>query len=138
MWLYGFIGRPVTLSRRRVAHWTHALARGADCRRTWHLERPRLGSLAASTQVRWHPLRGADLPAPDDSRRATADGRAVGAAAATPPVGGALVVAWAALRRRSGRPGSGGSLPPHHFEMPADHFEMPAPAARGRSYSFFY
>ena len=75
---------------------------------------------------------------PDDSRRAAADGGAVGAAAAAPPVGGALVVAWAALRRRSGRPGSGGSLPPHHFEMPADHFEMPAPAARGRRYSFFY
>ena len=67
---------------------------------------------------------------PDNSRRATADGGAVGAAAAALPVGGALVVAWAALRRRSGRPGSGGSLPPHHFEMPADHFEMPAPAAR--------
>ena len=75
---------------------------------------------------------------PDDSRRATADGGAVGAAAAAPPVGGALVVAWAALRRRSGRPGSGGSLPPHHFEMPADHFEMPAPAARAPRDSFFY
>ena len=47
---------------------------------------------------------------PDDSRRATADGGAVGAAAAAPPVGEALVVAWAALRRRSARPGSGGSL----------------------------
>ena len=45
---------------------------------------------------------------PDDSRRATADGGAVGAAAAAPPVGGALMVAWAALRRRSGRPGTGG------------------------------
>ena len=75
---------------------------------------------------------------PDDSRRAAADGGAVGAAAAAPPVGGALVVAWAALRRRWGRPGSGGSLPPHHFEMPADHFEMPAQAARGPRYSFFY
>ena len=53
---------------------------------------------------------------PDDSRRATADGGAVGAAAAAPPVGGALVVAWAALRRRSGRPGSGGSLRRHGFE----------------------
>ena len=75
---------------------------------------------------------------PDDSRRATADGGAVSAAAAAPPVGGALVVAWAALRRRSGRPGSGGSLPPHHFEMPADHFEMPAQAARAPRDSFFY
>ena len=53
---------------------------------------------------------------PDDSRRATADGGAVGAAAAAPPVGGALVVAWAALRRRSARPGSGGSLRRHGFE----------------------
>ncbi len=53
---------------------------------------------------------------PDDSRRAAADGGAVGAAAAAPPVGGALVVAWAALRRRSGRPGSGGSLRRHGFE----------------------
>ena len=53
---------------------------------------------------------------PDDSRRTTADGGAVGAAAAAPPVGGALVVAWAALRRRSGRPGSGGSLRRHGFE----------------------
>ena len=75
---------------------------------------------------------------PDDRRRAAADGGAVSAAAAAPPVGGALVVAWAALRRRSGRPGSGGSLPPHHFEMPADHFEMPAPAARAPRDSFFY
>ena len=74
---------------------------------------------------------------PDDSRRAAADGGAVGAAAAAPPVGGALVVAWAALRRRWGRPGSGGSLPPHHFEMPADHFEMPAPAARDPRFCFF-
>ena len=79
-----------------------------------------------------------DCRRPDDRRRAAADGGAVGAAAAAPPVGGALVVAWAALRRRSGRPGSGGSLPPHHFEMPADHFEMPAQEARGRRYSFFY
>ena len=78
------------------------------------------------------------LPASRRQPRAAADGGAVGAAAAALPVGGALVVAWAALRRRSGRPGSGGSLPPHHFEMPADHFEMPAPAARRRSYSFFY
>ena len=42
---------------------------------------------------------------PDDRRRAAADGGAVGAAAAAPPVGGALplvvLVAWAALRRRS-------------------------------------
>ena len=55
---------------------------------------------------------------PDDSRRATADGGAVGAAAAAPPVGGALVVAWAALRRRSGRPGSGGSLRPRASSCP--------------------
>ena len=53
---------------------------------------------------------------PDDSRRAAADGGAVGAAAAAPPVGGALVVAWAALRRRSARPGSGGSLRRPRFE----------------------
>ena len=78
------------------------------------------------------------LPASRRQPRAAADGGAVGATAAAPPVGEALVVAWAALRRRSGRPGSGGSLPPHHFEMPADHFEMPAPAARDRRYSFFY
>ena len=76
------------------------------------------------------------LPASRRQPRAAADGGAVGATAAAPPVGEALVVAWAALRRRSGRPGSGGSLPPHHFEMPADHFEMPAPAARARAILF--
>ena len=53
---------------------------------------------------------------PADSRRATAAGGAVGAAAAAPPVGGELGVAWAALRRRSGRPGSGGSLRRHGFK----------------------
>ena len=77
-----------------------------------------------------------DCRRPDDRRRAAADGGAVGAAAAAPPVGGALVVAWAALRRRSGRPGSGGSLPPHHFEMPADHFEMPARRPAGSALLF--
>ena len=56
------------------------------------------------------------LPAPRRQPRAAADGGAVGAAAAAPPVGGALVVAWAALRRRSARPGSGGSLRRHGFE----------------------
>ena len=56
---------------------------------------------------------------PADRRRAAADGGAVSAAAAAPPVGGALVVAWAALRRRSGRPRSGGSLRRHGFERGA-------------------
>ena len=71
---------------------------------------------------------------PDDSRRATADGGAVGAAAAAPPVGGALVVAWAALRRRSGRPGSGGSLRPRASSCPLGASKCP----RARRYSFFY
>ena len=56
------------------------------------------------------------LPASRRQPRAAADGGAVGAAAAAPPVGEALVVAWAALRRRSARPGSGGSLRRHGFE----------------------
>ena len=56
------------------------------------------------------------LPTSRRQPRAAADGGAVGAAAAAPPVGGALVVAWAALRRRSARPGSGGSLRRHGFE----------------------
>ena len=56
------------------------------------------------------------LPASRRQPRAAADGGAVGATAAAPPVGEALVVAWAALRRRSARPGSGGSLRRPRFE----------------------
>ena len=74
---------------------------------------------------------------PDDSRRATADGGAVGAAAAAPPVGGALVVAWAALRRRSGRPGSGGSLRPRASSCPLGASKCPL-RRPWRRYSFFY
>ena len=73
---------------------------------------------------------------PDDRRRAAADGGAVSAAAAAPPVGGALVVAWAALRRRSGRPGSGGSLRPRASSCPLGASKCPPGGPRSALFFF--
>ena len=48
--LFGFIGRPVTVAP------PHCTLDTCDGRRTWHPERPRLGSRAASTQPRGRTL----------------------------------------------------------------------------------
>ena len=84
--------------------------RGCSARRgRRRLRRARVGRSGGTLFAR-------HLPASRRQPRAAADGGAVGATAAAPPVGEALVVAWAALRRRSARPGSGGSLRRHGFE----------------------